>query len=96
MNEVCYILIISIFKFLIFVYFTNQIALKPSLAQTLKLVFKFSTIKGQINAPFWTHMGHKGRTMDRKTFIRYYTIALKFEMNLIPILFDHISQVIAQ
>ena len=28
--------------------FTNQITLKPILAQKLKLIFKFSTIKGQI------------------------------------------------
>ena len=34
--ELCYILIISIFGFLIFIHFTNQITLKPSLAQKLK------------------------------------------------------------
>ena len=44
MNELCYILIILIFNFLIFIHFTNQITLKPSLAQKLKLIFKFSTI----------------------------------------------------
>ena len=77
-NELCYILIISIFNFLIFIHFTNQITLKPSLAQKLKLIFKFSTIKGQINVPLWTHMGHKGWQKDGKTFIRCYTIALKF------------------
>ena len=42
-----------------FIYFTNQITLKPSLAQKLKLIFKFSAIKGQIIVPLWTHMGHK-------------------------------------
>ena len=77
-NELCYILIISIFNFLIFIHFTNQITLKPSLAQKLKLIFKFSTIMGQINIPLWTYMGHKGWRKDEKTFIRCYTIALKF------------------
>ena len=37
-----YILIISIFNFLIFMHFTNQITLKPSVAQNLKLIFNFS------------------------------------------------------
>ena len=78
MNELCYTLIISIFSFLIFIHFTNQIALKPSLAQKFKLIFKFSTIKGQINAPLWSHIRHKGWKKDGKTFVRYYTIALKF------------------
>ena len=44
MNELCYIIIILIFNFLIFLHFTNQIALKASLAPKLKLTFKFSTI----------------------------------------------------
>ena len=52
-SELWYIRIISIFNFLIFIHFTNQITLKPSLAQKLKLIFKFSTIKGQINVPIW-------------------------------------------
>ena len=78
MNEFCYILIISNFSFLIFIHFTNQITLKPSLEQMLKLIFKFSTIKGTINARLWAYMGHKGWRKDRKTFIRCYTIALKF------------------
>ena len=72
--ELCYILIISIFDFLIFIHFTNQITLKPSLVQKLYS----NTIKGQISAPLWTHMGHKGWRKDGKTFIRCYTIALKF------------------
>ena len=78
MNELCYILIISIFNFLIFIHFTNQITLKLSLAQKLKLIFKFSTIMEQINVPLWTHMGHKGWRKDGKSFIRCYIIALKF------------------
>ena len=77
-NELCYILIISIFNVFIFKHFTNEITLKPSLAQNLKLIFRFSTIKGQINVPLWTHMAHKGWRKDGKTFIRCYTIALKF------------------
>ena len=76
--ELCYIRIISIFNFLIFIHFTNQITLKPSLAQTLKLIFKFTTIKGQINVPLWSCMGHKGWRKVGKTFIMCYTIALKF------------------
>ena len=59
-NELFYILIVSVVNFLIFIHFANQITLKPSLAQKLKLIFKFSTIKAHINAPLWTHMGHKG------------------------------------
>ena len=57
--ELCYTLIISIVDFLI-LHCTNQITLKPSLAQKLKLVFKFSAIVEQINVPLWTRMGHKG------------------------------------
>ena len=72
------LLIIVIFNFLIFIHFTNQITLKPSLAEKLKLIFKFSTIMEQINVPLWTHMGHKGWRKDGKTFIRCYTFALKF------------------
>ena len=58
-NELCYILIISIFNFLIFIHCTNQIILKLSLAQKLKLIFKFSTIMEQI-------MFHLGLTWDIK------------------------------
>ena len=61
MNELCYILIISIFNFLIFVHFTNQITLKPQrLAQRLKLIFNFSTIMGQMT------MFHFGTTWGIK------------------------------
>ena len=58
-NELCYILIISISNVLIFIHFTNQ-KTKPSLAQKLEHIFKFSTIMGQINVQVWTHMGQKG------------------------------------
>ena len=73
-NELCYILIISISNFLIFIHFTNWKTLKPSLAQNLKLIFKFNTIMGQINIPLWTHMRHKGWRKDGKTFARCYNI----------------------
>ena len=36
------------FEFSFFVHFTNQITLKPSVAQKFKLLFKFSTIMGQM------------------------------------------------
>ena len=95
--ELCYILIISIFNFLIFIHFTNQITLKPSLAQKLKLIFEFSTIMGQINIPLWTHMGHKGWRKDGKTFIRCYTIALKlwdeFNANFALLYFSSYSSI---
>ena len=55
----CYILIISIFDFLFFRHCTDQITSRPSLAQKLKLIFKFITIMEQINVPLWTHMGIK-------------------------------------
>ena len=76
-SELCYILIISIFNF-IFIHFTKQITLKPSPAQKLNFIFKFSTIKGQINVHLWTNMGHKGWRKDGQTSIRCYTFALKF------------------
>ena len=59
-HELCYILIISISIFFIFIHFTNQKTLKPSVAQKLKLILTFSTIMEQINIPLWPHMGHKG------------------------------------
>ena len=59
-------------------YKPNNIKTKPSTKVIFKLIFKFSTIKGQISAPLWTHMGHKGWRKDGKTFIRCYTFALKF------------------
>ena len=73
-NELCYT------KFSIFLssyIIKNQISLKSSLAQKLKLIFIFYTIMGQVNIPFGTHMGHKGWRKDQKTFKRCYTIALK-------------------
>ena len=48
----------SIFNFLIFIHFTTQITLKESLAQKLKLVFKFCSIKRQIfqyNFELWVN-----------------------------------------
>ena len=77
-NELCYICIISIFKFLIFIHFTNQITLKQSLAQKLNVIFTFSSIKGQINIPLWTQMEYKGWKKDGKSFLRCYSITLKF------------------
>ena len=45
MNELCYLLIISIFNFQDnFIHFTSQITLKPSPTKKLKLIFKFGTI----------------------------------------------------
>ena len=49
----CYILTILIFNFRIFIHFTNQITLKQSLAQRLKLIkliLIFSSIKRQVKA----------------------------------------------
>ena len=72
MNQLCYRLIISIFNFLIFIHFKNQITLKPSLAQRSKLIFKFSKIYGQ--------MFHSGPTWGIKEegWKNFYSIALKF------------------
>ena len=77
-HELCHILTVSIFNFLIFKHFTTQIILKPRLAQKLKLIFKFSTVKGQINAPLWMHMENKEWRKAGKTFTRCCTVALKF------------------
>ena len=69
----------SIFNVLIFIHFANQITkLKPSKAQKWKLIFRFITIMGQIRVPLWTQKGHKRWRKDGKTFIKCYTIALKF------------------
>ena len=96
-DELCYILIIWISSFLISIHFTNQKTLKPSLAQKLKLILKFSTIMGQINIPLWTHMGHKGWRKDGKTFMRCYTIALKlwdeFNANFVLLYFSSYSSI---
>ena len=80
-NDLCYILIISIipifiFNFLIFIHFTNQITLKPRLARKLKLQFKFSTTKGQINVLLWAHMGHdwKGWKNFHKVLCHFFKI----------------------
>ena len=80
-----------------FVHFTNQKSLKPSLAQKLKPIFKFSTITGQIYIPLWTHIKHKGWRKDGKTFIRCYTIALKlwdeFNVNFVLLYFSSYSSI---
>ena len=85
------------FQFSIFILFTTQRTLKPSLAQKLKLIFKFSTIMGLINIPLWTHMGHKGWRKDGKTFVRCYTIALKlwdeFNANFVLLYFSSYSSI---
>ena len=64
------------FNFLIFIHFMNQMK-----SERLKLIFKFSSIKRQINIPLWTYLGNKGWRKDGKTFARCYTIALKFSDN---------------
>ena len=69
--------IYSLFQFSYLIHFTNQVTLKQSPAQRLKLILKFSSIKRQINIPLWTHLGHKDWRKDGKTYIRCYTIALK-------------------
>ena len=58
-NELCYILIILMFNFL-------QVTLKLSLTQKLKLIFKFSTIKGQINDHFGPTCGIKDKERMEK------------------------------
>ena len=65
-------------QFSYFHNFITQVTLKQSLAQKLNLIFKFSSINRDINIPLWTHMRHKGWKTDGKTFMRCYTIALKF------------------
>ena len=65
--------------FPIFIHFTNQITLiKQSLAQKLRLIFKLSSIKRQINISLWTHIGCQRWRKGGKTFVRCYTITLKF------------------
>ena len=76
-NELCYTLIISIFSFLIFIHFTNQITSKQCLAQKLNLIFPLSLINWQINIQRWTCTGHKGWRKNGKTFARCYTIPLE-------------------
>ena len=72
-NELCHILIISIFNFLIFIHFANQIPLKQSLAQKLNLILKFSSTKTLTDISLWTDMKHNGRRKDGRTFLSYYT-----------------------
>ena len=73
------------FQFFIFIHFTTQITVKESLAEKLKLISKFGSIKRQINIPLWTRMGHKGWWKDGKkmvkgwkNFYKVLYIALKF------------------
>ena len=65
-NELCYILIISVFNFFIFIHFTNQITLKQSLAQKLKLIFKFSLIKRHKKFHFGPTWGIKAKKKMEK------------------------------
>ena len=44
----------------------------------INVIFTFGSIKGQINIPLWTQMEYKGCKKDGKTFLRCYSIALKF------------------
>ena len=69
MNGAVYSLFQFQFFYLHTFYKPNNIKAKPS--TKLNLVFKFNSIKRQINIPLWTHM-------EQRTFIRCYTIALKF------------------
>ena len=92
-NELCYILIISIFIFFFFYLHTfNPITLKQSLGQKLKLILKFSMVKTYINITYWNYMGHKRWRKDGKTFTRCYTIALKlwdkFNVNFVWLYFS--------
>ena len=77
-------------------HFANLITLQQSLGKKSNLIFKVSSTKRQIDIPLLTHMEHKGLRRDGKTFAMCYTIALNFEMNLMPTLFCYISQVIGQ
>ena len=65
-------------NFFTFIHFTNQITLIQNLAQRLKLILRFSSTKRQKNIPLWTHLRHTGWRKNGKTFIRCYTIVLKF------------------
>ena len=55
-------------------------------------------MKRQIDILLLTHMGHKEWSKDGKTFTRctFTTLLQNFEMNLMPVLFCYISQVIGQ
>ena len=71
-NELCYILIISIFNFLHKFY-------KQKSTAKVKTYFQIIPIKRQINIPPWTHMEHIGWRKHGRTFARCYTIALNLE-----------------
>ena len=78
-------------------YKPSNIKTKSSTKVIFKLIFKFSTIKEQISAPLWTHIGHKGWSMDGKTFVRCYTFALKFwdefNVNFVLLYFSSYSSI---
>ena len=56
-----------------------------------------SWIKGQISAPLWTHMGHKGWIKDGKSFVRCYTFASQFwdefNANFVLLYFSNYSSI---
>ena len=56
-----------------------------------------SWIKGQISAPLWTHMGHKGWIKDGKSFVRCYTFAPQFwdefNANFVLLYFSNYSSI---
>ena len=65
-------------------YKPNNIKSKPSTKVIFKLIFKFSTLKGQISAPLWTQIGHKGWRKEGKTFrsfIRFSPLSRKKSSN---------------
>ena len=84
------------FSYLHAFYKPKNIKTKPT--KKLKLIFKFSTIMGQINilhfGPTW---GIKRWRKDGKTFIRCYTIALKlwdeFNANFVLLYFSTYSSI---
>ena len=75
-------------------YKPNNIKTKPTTkAKTYIQIY----IMVHINVPLWTHMGHKQWKKDGKTFIRYYTIALKywdeFNANFVFLYFSSYSSI---
>ena len=66
-------------------YKPNNIKSKPSTKVIFKLIFKFSTLKGQISAPLWTQIGHKGRKnldVTTVTFNSILVIVFLFLLNV--------------
>ena len=56
-------------------YKPNNIKTKPS--KKVKTLFEFTTIKGQINVPLWTHMEHGG-WKDAKTLLYHWFKILRW------------------